>query len=94
MKVTFVDLRPLHEEVRTEIEAAFKDVFDHSSFVGGLCVDTFEKDFASYCGVNPAVACVSGTDSVKLALIAAEYVQAMRSSLFRTPLLPPLKPSH
>lgn len=71
MKVPFVDLRAMHEEVRPEIEAAFKDVFERSSFIGGSYVDTFEKDFASYCGVNQAVTCASGTDAVKLALMAA-----------------------
>jgi len=71
MKIPFVDLRLMHEEVRPEIEAAFKDVFDRSSFVGGSYVDTFEKDFAAYCGVRQAVACASGTDAVKLALMAA-----------------------
>ena len=71
MKVPFVDLRAMHEEVRPEIEAAFKDVFDRSSFVGGPYVDIFEKDFAAYCGVRQAVTCASGTDAVKLALMAA-----------------------
>jgi dTDP-4-amino-4,6-dideoxygalactose transaminase len=70
MKVPFVDLRAMHEEVRPEVEAAFKDVFDQSSFVGGAYVDTFEKDFAAYIGVRQAVACASGTDAVKLALMA------------------------
>ncbi len=71
MKVPFVDLRAMHEEVRAEIEATFKDIFDRSSFVGGEYVDTFEKDFAAYCGVRQAVACASGTDAIKLALMAA-----------------------
>ena len=71
MKVPFVDLRAMHEEVRPEIEAAFKDVFERSSFIGGPYVDAFERDFAAYCGVRQAVACASGTDAVKLALMAA-----------------------
>ena len=71
MKVPFVDLRLMHEEVRPAIETAFKDVFEHSAFVGGSYVDTFEKNFASYCGVSQAVACASGTDAVKLALMAS-----------------------
>jgi dTDP-4-amino-4,6-dideoxygalactose transaminase len=71
MKVPFVDLRAMHEEVRPEIEAAFKDVFERSSFIGGSYVDTFEKDFAAYCGTQQAVACASGTDAAKLALMAA-----------------------
>jgi dTDP-4-amino-4,6-dideoxygalactose transaminase len=71
MKVPFVDLRLMHEEIRPEIEVAFKDVFDRSAFVGGSTVDNFEKNFAAYCGVDQAVACASGTDAVKLALMAA-----------------------
>src|SRR5512140_233690 len=71
MKVPFVDLLAMHEEVRPEIEAAFKDIFDRSSFIGGSYVDAFEKDFAAYCGVPDAVACASGTDAVKMALMAA-----------------------
>ncbi len=71
MKVPFVDLRAMHEEVRPEIEAAFKNVLDRSSFIGGSYVDNFERNFAAYCGVRHAVACASGTDAVKLALMAA-----------------------
>jgi dTDP-4-amino-4,6-dideoxygalactose transaminase len=71
VKVPFVDLRPMHEEVRSEIEAAFKEIFDRSSFIGGTYVDTFERGFAAYCGVRAAVACANGTDAVKLALMAA-----------------------
>ncbi len=71
MKVPFVDLRSMHDEVRPEIEGAFKDIFDRSSFIGGSYVDAFEKHFADFCGVTQAVACASGTDAVKMALMAA-----------------------
>ena len=71
MKVPFVDLRAMHEEIRPSIEAAFMDVFDRSSFIGGSYVDLFEKDFAAYCGIQQAIACASGTDAIKLALMAA-----------------------
>ena len=71
MNVPFVDLRAMHEEVRPEIEAAFKNILERSSFIGGSYVETFEKDFAAFCGVSHAVACASGTDAVKLALMAA-----------------------
>ncbi len=69
MKIPFVDLRALHAEVRPELEAAFTDVLEHSSFVGGSYVDTFEKDFAAYCSTAHAVSCASGTDALKLALL-------------------------
>lgn len=71
MNVPFVNLRAMHEEIRPWIEAAFKDIIDRSSFIGGTYVDIFEKDFATYCGIQQVVACASGTDAVKLALMAA-----------------------
>jgi dTDP-4-amino-4,6-dideoxygalactose transaminase len=71
LRIPFVDLRAMHEEIRTEIEAAFKDVLDRSSFIGGSYVETFERNFAVFCGVRHVVACASGTDALKLALMAA-----------------------
>src|SRR5512138_1757262 len=71
MKVPFVDLRSMHEEVRPEVEAAFNDILDRSAFIGGSFVDAFERDWAAFCGVSQAVACASGTDAVKMALMAA-----------------------
>ena len=91
MKVPFVDLRAMHEEIRPEIKAAFKDIFDRSSFVGGRNVDAFEKDFAAYCGVRQVVTCASGTDAVKLALMAAGVQQARRLLRLRMLPLPLLK---
>jgi dTDP-4-amino-4,6-dideoxygalactose transaminase len=71
VKVPFVDLRAQHEEIRGEIEAAFKAVVDRSSFIGGELVSNFEKDFAAFCGSKYALACASGTDALKLGLMAA-----------------------
>jgi len=71
MKVPFVDLRAMHEEVRPEFTAAFNDILDHSSFIGGPYVANFEKHFAAYQGAKSAVACASGTDAVKYALKAS-----------------------
>jgi dTDP-4-amino-4,6-dideoxygalactose transaminase len=74
VNVPFVDLRAQHEELRQEIEAVFKEVVDRSSFVGGQYVANFEHNFASFCGAKHAVTCASGTDALKLALMAAGVV--------------------
>ena len=71
MSIPLVDLSAQHQEIRDEIEAAIKEVVDHSSFIGGPHVEGFERNFADYCGTNFAVACASGTDALKLALMAA-----------------------
>lgn len=68
--VPFVDLRAQHEEVRTEIEAAFRDIIERSSFIGGSYVSTFEREFADYLGVCDAIGVANGTDALWLSLTA------------------------
>jgi len=70
-KVPFNNLRRQNDEVRTEILAAIDQILDESSFVGGKWVQTFEEEFAKYCGSRYAVACATGTDALKLALLGA-----------------------
>jgi dTDP-4-amino-4,6-dideoxygalactose transaminase len=70
MKVPFADLRAMHEEVRTEIEAAWRGLVDRSAFVGGPAVAEFEHAFAEYCEVPHAVGVGSGTDALRIALQA------------------------
>ena len=70
MKVPFVDLTEQHREIRDEIDSVIREIIDQSCFVGGSHVETFEREFAAYCGTHYAVACKSGTDALKLALMA------------------------
>jgi len=71
MNVPFVDLRAQHDELRTEIEATIRELIDNSAFIGGGKVDSFEANFAAFCGARYAVACANGTDALRLALMAA-----------------------
>ncbi len=71
MNVPFADLGALHREIREEIDALIAEIIDQSSFIGGPHVKTFEENFADYCGTRFAVSCASGTDALKLALMAA-----------------------
>src|SRR5437870_11331230 len=70
MKVSFADLRAMHDEVRAEIEAAWRELEDRSAFVGGPAVADFEHAFADYCEVPHAVGVGSGTDALRIALQA------------------------
>ncbi len=65
--VPFVDLRPQHEEIRADLEAAFSRILDNSSFVGGPIVASFEDAFARFCGTEHAVGVGSGTDALRIA---------------------------
>ncbi|MCE5333267.1 MAG: DegT/DnrJ/EryC1/StrS family aminotransferase [Desulfobacteraceae bacterium] len=71
MKVPFVDLRAQHDELRSEIDSVLTEVIDNSSFIGGPFVDRFERNFAEFLRLQFCVACASGTDALKLALMAA-----------------------
>ncbi len=70
MTIPFVDLRKMHDEVRAEIEDAWRDLIDRSAFVGGSVIGEFERDFAAYCSVPHAVGVGSGTDALRIALQA------------------------
>lgn len=71
MKIPFVDLKAQHDEVRREIDDAIRDVIDRSCFIGGHYVTSFEREFKHYCRTTHAIGCSSGTDALKLALMAA-----------------------
>ncbi len=69
MKIPLVDLHAQYQDIKPEIDAALRRVIENSSFILGPEVKTFEKNFASLCGVNHAVGVDSGTAALHLALI-------------------------
>lgn len=71
MNIPFVDLRAQHDEVRPEIDAVIAEIIDNSTFIGGERVASFERNYAAFCGTRHALACASGTDALRLALMAA-----------------------
>jgi len=68
--VPFVDLDPMHAEVRTEIDAAIAATVERGDFILGAEVGRFEEDFADYCGVEHAVGVASGTAALQIAVLA------------------------
>lgn len=70
MSVPFVDMRRLHAGARQELMAAFERVLDSGAFVQGQEVEAFEREFATACGVEHALAVNSGTAALHLALQA------------------------
>ena len=70
--VPFVDLGPMHDEVRSEIDAAIAESVEKGDFILGAGVGEFEQDFADYCGVKHAIAVNNGTTALHLALVALD----------------------
>jgi dTDP-3-amino-3,4,6-trideoxy-alpha-D-glucose transaminase len=70
--VPFLDLAPVHADLRDAIVADIEEVIEASAFTNGHQVGTFESAFAAYCETDHAVGVASGLDALRLSLIAAQ----------------------
>jgi dTDP-4-amino-4,6-dideoxygalactose transaminase len=69
--IPLIDLKKQYESIKTEIDAAIRDVFESGQFILGEPVSAFEADFAAYCQSRYALGMNSGTSALHLALLAA-----------------------
>src|SRR2546422_1240836 len=70
-EIPFLDLVTVHSELREELRSVFETALDTAGFVGGPVVQEFERDFAEFCESRFCVGMASGTDALRLALVAA-----------------------
>ena len=70
MNIPLVDLVRQYEAIRDEVNERIAQVLESGVFILGENVRSFEKEFASYCGVKYAVGVASGTDALVLSLRA------------------------
>ena len=70
MNVPFVDMRPMHNEIRKDLDAAYNRVMDSSWFIQGKELEQFENEFAAYCGAKYCVGVATGLDALYLVLRA------------------------
>ena len=70
MKVPFVNLAPMHDEIRQEIDSAYRRVMDNESFIRSTECELFENEFADYCGVKYCVGVDNGLNALVLILRA------------------------
>ena len=69
-RVPVGDLRRVYARFRDEIDAAVGETLDSGWYVLGAQGEAFEREFASFCGVDHAVGVGNGTDAIELALRA------------------------
>jgi dTDP-4-amino-4,6-dideoxygalactose transaminase len=69
--IPFVDLVAPHLELQEELLSVFRTALRTSAFVDGSMVEDFERDFSRYCETRYCVGVGSGTDALRLALVAA-----------------------
>ena len=67
-----LDLKVQHQQIKTEIFAAFEQVYDQTAFSGGPFVEAFEKSFAEFVGAEYAIGVSNGTVALHLAMLALE----------------------
>ena len=72
MNIPFVSLRPMHDELRKELDAAYGKVLDSSYFIQGEECRLFEEEFASYCNSKHCVGVATGLDAITLILRALD----------------------
>jgi dTDP-4-amino-4,6-dideoxygalactose transaminase len=68
--IPFTDLAAMSQEIWPDIEADYLSSLFNADFVGGSPVETFERDWAAYCGTRHAVGVANGTDALELAMAA------------------------
>jgi dTDP-4-amino-4,6-dideoxygalactose transaminase len=69
-KIPLVDLVTVHRSLRHELREVFETALDTAGFVGGPVVQGFEREFAEFCETEFCVGMASGTDALRLALLA------------------------
>ena len=70
MEIPFLDLNAQYVSIKNDIHKAIDDVLNSCAFAGGPFVESFEKEFAAFCGCSEAIGVGNGTDALWLSLLA------------------------
>jgi dTDP-4-amino-4,6-dideoxygalactose transaminase len=69
-KIACLDLSKQHQQIKSEVFAAFEQVYDKAAFSGGSFVEQFEHQFAAFCETDYAIGVNNGTSALQLAIVA------------------------
>lgn len=69
-KVPFLDLKKVNSVYQQDIVEAIKKVVDSGWYIRGSEVESFEKEFARYCGTKYCLGVANGLDALTLVLRA------------------------
>lgn len=68
--ITYSDLRPIHDQIRIELDEAYRRVMDSGWFITGNELAQFEREFAAYCGTKYCIGVGNGLDALHIILRA------------------------
>ncbi|MBA4365776.1 MAG: erythromycin biosynthesis sensory transduction protein eryC1 [Coprothermobacter sp.] len=69
MRIPFLDLTAENAERRADLDASYARVMDAGQFILGRECETFEAEFAGYCGVRHCVGVANGLEALELILL-------------------------
>ena len=79
MKVPFLDLKPVYDELRADLDAAYRRVMESGQYLLGPELEQFEAEFAAYCDAKFCIGVGNGLDALHLILKAYEIGRRRRS---------------
>lgn len=68
--IPFLDLSSMTLEVRDDVMAKWQELLESGRFIGGEPVESFEREWAAFCGTPYAIGTANGTDALHLTLRA------------------------
>lgn len=69
-KIPFLDLKRQYSRIKEGLDDAIDRVFASGHFILGNEVESFEREFARYCGAGFGVGVASGTEAIYISLLA------------------------
>ncbi|MGH1336440.1 MAG: DegT/DnrJ/EryC1/StrS family aminotransferase [Aureispira sp.] len=70
--IQMVDLKTQHAAIAPAVQAAIADCLEHTAFIGGTKVATFQANLEAYLQVEQVIPCANGTDALQLALMSLD----------------------
>ena len=68
--IKFLDLKKVNDRYLNEIKNSFAMVLESGMYLNSKAVDTFEQEFAQYCGTKYCVGCDNGLNALELIIKA------------------------
>jgi dTDP-4-amino-4,6-dideoxygalactose transaminase len=70
MKVPILELKPAYDELRAELDAAYRRVMDSGWLLLGKELEAFEAEYAASVGVTHCIGVANGLEALQLVLMA------------------------
>ena len=69
MKIPILDLKPAYDELRTELDAAYRRVMESGWLLLGKELESFESEYAASVGVAHCIGVANGLEALQLVLL-------------------------